>query len=83
MYFNKGWIIFQEPEETYLEKAERLHSLMCAVTDKVSERIKISSDLLFAPSFTAVLSKLKLWLMLQLQFKWFKFLYKFLSACCD
>ncbi|XP_053490862.1 WD repeat-containing protein 18 [Ictalurus furcatus] len=24
----------QEPEETYLEKADRLHSLMCAVTDK-------------------------------------------------
>ncbi|XP_066503743.1 WD repeat-containing protein 18 [Hoplias malabaricus] len=24
----------QDPEETYLEKAERLHSLMCAVTDK-------------------------------------------------
>ncbi|XP_062412888.1 WD repeat-containing protein 18 [Sardina pilchardus] len=24
----------QDPEETYLEKADRLHSLMCAVTDK-------------------------------------------------
>ncbi|XP_062868961.1 WD repeat-containing protein 18 [Trichomycterus rosablanca] len=24
----------QEPEETYLEKADRLHTLMCAVTDK-------------------------------------------------
>lgn len=30
----------QDPEETYLEKAERLHSLMCAVTDKVSGRVK-------------------------------------------
>ncbi|KAI4905761.1 hypothetical protein NFI96_007415, partial [Prochilodus magdalenae] len=25
---------YQDPEETYLEKADRLHALMCAVTDK-------------------------------------------------
>lgn len=35
------FFLSQEPEETYLEKADRLHSLMCAVTDKVGVRIRI------------------------------------------
>lgn len=34
-YFESFFLCFQEEEETYLQKADRLNSLMNAVTDKV------------------------------------------------